>query len=51
MTKIITLLLAIFMFVGIVGYTHAQTATPTPTMKPTSTTTVPAGAPSTGFGK
>jgi len=52
MNKIITLGIAMMMFVGVVGFAHAQTATPTPTTmtSPTPTTTVPGGAPSTGFG-
>lgn len=43
--------LSVLMFVGVVGFAHAQTATPTTTATPTPTTTVPGGAPSTGFGK
>ncbi|MBP9716974.1 MAG: hypothetical protein KBD51_03460 [Candidatus Levybacteria bacterium] len=45
-----TILAITIMFVGVVGFAQAQTATPTVTPAPTSAT-VPAGAPSTGFGK
>lgn len=44
-----TVLAITLMFVGVVGLAQAQTATPTMTPAPTSTT-VPGGAPSTGFG-
>lgn len=53
MKTVLTFGVAALMFVGIVGFAHAQTATPSPTSMatPTPTTTVPGGAPSTGFGK
>jgi len=37
-------------FVLAAGVTFAQTATPAPAVTPTTTTTMPSGAPSTGFG-
>jgi hypothetical protein len=49
MNKLLSVGIAILMFVGVVGIVNAQTATPTAT--PTPTTTVPGGAPSTGFGR
>jgi hypothetical protein len=57
MNKILMLGIGVLMFVGVAGFARAQTATPTATptstvtATPTPSTTVPAGAPSTGFGK
>lgn len=50
MNKILTIGIAVLMFVGVAGLVSAQTATPTMTTTPTPSTTVPAGAPSTGLG-
>lgn len=57
MNKILIIGIVALIFAGIAGFAQAQTASPTATPKttktttPTPTTTVPGGAPSTGFGK
>lgn len=49
MVKLFIAFVAVLAFVGFVSAAHGQTTSPSPT--PTTSTVVPSGAPSTGFGR